>query len=725
MTRFRQSAILVLLCGLALAPTVLAAIPIGPPIQFSPLGHHPVNSKFWVPETEGIWWFDIPSTGTAAWHWAPVSNRPASFAPRSLVADTLTPWPIHVRPDGSASRLIEIPLGCPGCPSTYAWVPLAVMGSHGASGPVVTDLERNRALMVGPLGEVSALTFSNANHWSTLPVAVPLPVPQFDAAIAVDSERDLLILAGGTSPCPFGQFPATSAWTMPLGGPYDWTALPSVPSGGSESDLVVATDNDRLLWVGGHSVFDCGGGPTEAWNTNVYGLSLTTQDPVWATVGSTPEIEPAASAYAGGRGLFILGGTHVGAGFLPQVESRAVYRAAPEPFLTFTLASPGAPVMRSGPQVAYHEASGTLLHQGGFGPYSEFGDYGTYGNQWTWLGASSGWTERGEGPSLADAAAIADLNGDFILFGGYSDSPAPVEPPVLSNATWRLSVATSTFEEIAVTPGPTARQGSTAAYDPATDRMFIYGGQDAGGLRTDLWSLDLQASAWSEAHPSGFTPAIASAALAWDGPRNRLLLAGESSPGNVVVWTANAALTSCTQLATSGPGPAHAHSVAVDPNKPWMVVLDDSLKIWKLPFDPPHQWELIGTTTRALGKGHLFFHGYDGFAFYDNPPQLFGVDARGTVGVVGAPPPPRLSLRIMGANPSRVPRVELSLPGGAGARLELFDLAGRRVWSRDVSGLGIGVHTVALGDRSLAAGVYGVRLVDAGQQRTAKMVVLP
>jgi len=134
---------------------------------------------------------------------------------------------------------------------------------------------------------------------------------------------------------------------------------------------------------------------------------------------------------------------------------------------------------------------------------------------------------------------------------------------------------------------------------------------------------------------------------------------------------------------------------------------------------------LIGSTTRALGKGRLFLHGYDGFAFYDNPPQLFGVDARGTVGVADAPRTTRLSLRIVGANPSRVPRVELSLPGGSSARLELFDLAGRRVWSRDVSGLGMGVHTVAVGEPSLAAGVYGVRLVHAGQQRTAKMVVLP
>jgi hypothetical protein len=489
----------------------------------------------------------------------------------------------------------------------------------------------------------------------------------------------------------------------------------------------VDTDHDRLLWVGGHYVFDCGGGPTEAWNTNVYGLSLTTPDPAWATVGATPEIEPAASAYDEGRGLFILGGTQVGAGFLPQVESRAVYKAVPNPFLAFTLASPGAPVMRSGPQVAYHEGTGTLLHQGGLGPYSELGDYGTYGDLWSWFSSNPGWAQSGDGPSLAEGAMIADATGDFIVFGGYFDSPVPVQPEVLSDKTYRISVATNpiTWEPVAVPSGPSARAGSAAAYDPATDRMLIYGGQDGGGLRTDLWSLDLQASTWTEAHPTGFTPPLAPAALAWDGPRNRLLLAAESSPGTVVVWSANAALTNWTQLPTPGAGPMHAHSLAVDPSQPWLVMLDDSLKIWKLPFAPPHQWELIARTTRLLGRGSLFFRNNRGLVVYDCPPQLFDVDARGTVGIPDAPPPTRLSLRIAGANPSRIPRVELSLPAGTSARLELFDLAGRRVWSRDVSGLGIGVHMVAVGDRSLAAGVYSVRLVHAGEQRTAKMVVLP
>ena len=726
MTRFRQSALLPVLCGLALtSQPVRAATPFGPPVQFTPLASN--GSTFWIPEAQGMWMLGVSDPGVPAWQWVPVNNLPASFAPRSLVARAPGSSPVHVKPDGSASMFVETPLGCPGCSSAYSWQAMFVTGAPAASGPVVADPERNRALMVGPLGEVSVLTFgpvTSQGAWTTVPVVAPLPVPQFDAAIAVDSARDQLILAGGTSPCMFGQFPATSAWTMPLGGPYQWTALPSVPCGGAESDLVVDLAYDRLLWVGGHSIFDCGGGPTESWNTNVYGLSLTAQNPAWANVGTMP-VEPAASEYVEGTGLFIFGGTEVGPGFLANVESRAVFQASPGPSLTFGPYAWGAPRSRAGAQIAYHEGIDVLIHEGGSGPFSESGDYGTFQDLWTWEGPAPGWSLAGTGPSLANAATIADNTGDFILFGGFSDSPAPLANPVLSDATWRLSATLNTYEEIPVTPGPTARQNSAAAYDPSTDRMLIYGGQDAGGLRTDLWSLDLQTSVWTEEHPAGFSPPLVPAALAWDGPRNRLLLAAESTPGTVVVWSANAALTTWTQLPTPGQGPLHAHSIAVDPSQPWLAVLDDSLKLWKLPFDPPHQWELISRTPRPLGRGRLFFRDARGLVVYDSPPQIFDVDARGTVGVPVALPPTRLSLRIAGANPSRIPRVELSLPGGGSARLELFDLAGRRVWSRDVTGLGIGVHTVAVGDPSLAAGVYGLRLLHAGEQRTAKMVVLP
>jgi hypothetical protein len=70
--------------------------------------------------------------------------------------------------------------------------------------------------------------------------------------------------------------------------------------------------------------------------------------------------------------------------------------------------------------------------------------------------------------------------------------------------------------------------------------------------------------------------------------------------------------------------------------------------------------------------------------------------------------------------------ISFSLPSTAPARLEVFDLSGRRVVARDVGGLGPGVHTLALetGAGRLPAGVYAVRLTQGKHDATAKVSVL-
>jgi len=65
------------------------------------------------------------------------------------------------------------------------------------------------------------------------------------------------------------------------------------------------------------------------------------------------------------------------------------------------------------------------------------------------------------------------------------------------------------------------------------------------------------------------------------------------------------------------------------------------------------------------------------------------------------------------------------LPTDDAASLELLDIAGRRVASRDVGSLGRGRHQVTLeGSARLAPGVYLVRLVQAQSSRTMRAVVI-
>jgi hypothetical protein len=316
----------------------------------------------------------------------------------------------------------------------------------------------------------------------------------------------------------------------------------------------------------------------------------------------------------------------------------------------------------------------------------------------------------------------------FLVFGGYYDSPYPVDPLQYRYEVSRISVANNSWETLPVPPGPSPRYGAAAAWDATGQRMLVYGGLDPNGLCTDLWALDLPALEWSEAHPSGFTPGPGDpVAAAWDAATARLYLATRTLAGQVVVWYANAGLTQYTQLATTGLGPTYTHSMDVDPATHSLIVLDDHVGVWRLPLDGAAHWQQIDGSTRDvgwIGSGHLFVDGARALVIYSNPPQLFEVSLTPVVATPDPPPTPSaLSLRIAGPHPARAPRVAFSLPYAAPARFELFDVAGRRVWARDVAGPG--THELSIGDGPLAAGVYQARLSHSGAHRTIRLVVLP
>ena len=97
-----------------------------------------------------------------------------------------------------------------------------------------------------------------------------------------------------------------------------------------------------------------------------------------------------------------------------------------------------------------------------------------------------------------------------------------------------------------------------------------------------------------------------------------------------------------------------------------------------------------------------------------------------TTSVDGTSP---LSLAIAGfrTNPAPgTPVLALTLADDSPARIEMFDVAGRRVFERDLQGLGAGRHAIPLdGARSLAPGVYMIQLRQAGQVRLARGVMIP
>ena len=90
-----------------------------------------------------------------------------------------------------------------------------------------------------------------------------------------------------------------------------------------------------------------------------------------------------------------------------------------------------------------------------------------------------------------------------------------------------------------------------------------------------------------------------------------------------------------------------------------------------------------------------------------------------------APRPTALEIRRLSPNPSRgVLVVSFALPDDGAARLELLDIAGRRIVDREVGSLGPGEHSSVLAGSDLAPGLYFVRLTASQGERIARVVVV-
>ena len=86
-----------------------------------------------------------------------------------------------------------------------------------------------------------------------------------------------------------------------------------------------------------------------------------------------------------------------------------------------------------------------------------------------------------------------------------------------------------------------------------------------------------------------------------------------------------------------------------------------------------------------------------------------------------------LALESVYPNPaSQEMNVRFTLASSADARIELYDVRGRRVELRRVGSLGPGRHQIELNeDRRLGGGIYFLRLVQSGEAVSTKVAIMP
>jgi hypothetical protein len=85
--------------------------------------------------------------------------------------------------------------------------------------------------------------------------------------------------------------------------------------------------------------------------------------------------------------------------------------------------------------------------------------------------------------------------------------------------------------------------------------------------------------------------------------------------------------------------------------------------------------------------------------------------------------PKALDLRVLSNGKRDGLALSIALPTTSPARLEMFDITGRRIESRVLSDHGRGIHTIGV-PAGLASGVYWARVHQAAVSRTARVVVV-
>jgi Galactose oxidase, central domain len=197
---------------------------------------------------------------------------------------------------------------------------------------------------------------------------------------------------------------------------------------------------------------------------------------------------------------------------------------------TWTLLGPSGltfPLLRGGSTAVYDPSSNRIILFSGASA-----DLGNAKLNDVWvetdangLGGTGAWSNlipdgaAGSPPGRYNHSAVYDVaNNRMIIFGGCLGGCLPVD-----NAVWVLSNAnglggTPTWTQLFPTGAPPpARQGHQAVYDPNTNSMIVWAGQDGGGsfcgTYSDVWVL-------SNANGLGGTPS-------W----TRLLTSGGHPPG--------------------------------------------------------------------------------------------------------------------------------------------------------------------------------------------------
>ena len=411
--------------------------------------------------------------------------------------------------------------------------------------------------------------------------------------------------------------------------------------------------------------------------------------------------------------------------------------------------------------------------------FGGIGSSGSLTDVWSLsLGDAPAWTEWtpiGTPDTAWWPSAVYDPLRDRVVVGA-GGPPTHTTPSARGHCLWEIRRPGPQLAPNSMPPR--ARSDHNAIYDPVRDRMLVFGGRIDVPYGKDTWALNWGRPSLADvACPdNGVWLAGASVPLgygitngyAFDEIADYTLASERDWPGFPITGSVTVGAGGTTTIPIEVPAPDTAASgantlmfVVTLRSVPQYAKCSHDLRDATVPVQltlvsaeaepglvrltwyatsgavaatvyrrtAASAWVTLGTIA-SDGTGQLVYEDrtVTPGARYGYRLGVVEDGAEAFVGEAWVDVPLAAQLALAGARPNPALReltVVFSLPDGSPARLEAYDLAGRRVAAQDVGTLGAGTHTVKLGERTgLGCGVYLVRLTRGDRMLTTRAVIV-
>lgn len=330
---------------------------------------------------------------------------------------------------------------------------------------------------------VSLLSVARAQQWSLL---TP-PVPRFLTSAVYDPNSSQMIIFGGVHA---GGTHMNDVWRLqapPTIGVFRWIQSNASGSGPQPRQGHTAVYDptpgiDRMTIFGG-GLGNSSPCANDAWvltNASSAGGTLASWT-LLATVGDppSPRINHTAVFDPGSNRMIVFGGQNCFTTFFSDVwvlvNANGLGGTPTWQQLNPTGSSPGP---RGYHTAVYDPLTNRMIIHGGGGGVSLASDVWILSNA-NGLGGIPAWSQLnvsgGPGPICCDGAVFDPHTNNMIIFGGQSDTALLGGTWILSNANGQSG--TPAWNQVTTTGfGPTPRSELSAAFNPVSKQMLVFGG---------------------------------------------------------------------------------------------------------------------------------------------------------------------------------------------------------------------------------------------------------